>query len=246
MFIRDLSAGDGNGTCFLCIPGAGGSEQHFRGWASLLGSCHALSAVDPWALYFAAEQEKVASLEALVHLLMPELMRRGRPMVLVGHSRGSLIAYELAQSLAEAGRLDLVQGVVAMAHRAPSVPSPRSVDVHDRSSLQDFLVAMGGTPDEVLHDQELLDLVLGRLGTELSMSEEYQHARTRKFPGRIHVYRGRDDVYVPAEALAPWRSTAEDCVFRDFEGGHFFPFRESENAVVTALCEDFRHGRSAS
>jgi surfactin synthase thioesterase subunit len=239
MFIRDVSEKPAAALDVVGIPGAGGSLREFRVWDEPLGPRLALRVVDPWALHFASEREGVSDIGGVARLLAPELLACGRRVVLVGHSRGSLVAYELARSLVEAGRDNLLHGLVAMAHCAPSEPPLHPLDVSDPEVLRGFLEEMGVAPPEVMRDAELLDLLLSRMAVELGHSENYKDTWPQPLPGRVHVYWGRDDAHVLPETLDAWRASAAECAFREFAGGHFFPFQESRDAVVRALRADF-------
>ncbi|WP_369036293.1 thioesterase II family protein [Streptomyces adonidis] len=240
MFIRSVSAKPDATLHVIGFPGAGGSQSHFVPWDALLGPHVRLSIVDPWQLYFAQQEHHLERMTDAAALLIPELSALDSPAVLVGHSRGSLLAYETAQRLTATGRGDMVAALVALAHRAPPSPPPQLISGSSTELLGQFLREMGGTPPEVFADRELLETVLDRLRGELAMSEAYRHTWPTPLPCPLGVYTGRSDISVPAAESGLWqRAVTGPCSVRTFPGDHFFPFGEGAGPVVTALTADF-------
>ncbi|MEU6815478.1 alpha/beta fold hydrolase [Streptomyces sp. NPDC046860] len=240
MFIRSVSEKPDAHLHLVGFPGAGGSRAHFAAWDGLLGPRVRLSVVDPWMLHFAQEREGLTRLDDVASLLVSELAALERPAVLVGHSRGSLVAYEVAQQLTAAGHGEQVSALIALAHRAPVSAPTHLVSRGGTDLLRRFLADMGGTPPEVFDDEELLTTVLDRLRSELAMSEQYRHGWSAALRCPLGVYVGRSDTSVPASEAEAWqRAVTGPSVVRSFPGGHFFPFGDATAQVVDSILEDF-------
>ncbi|ADD39909.1 thioesterase II family protein [Stackebrandtia nassauensis] len=237
MHIRTVTPKPAARVHLIGFPGAGGSQTHFRRWDSALGPWIRLSVVDPWSLYFAAQAAEVDSLPDLASLLLPELAVSDSRFVLAGHSFGALLAYETARQLDEGRHGDRLAGLVAMAQRAPTTPAPERISHLGDDRLLRFLRDMGGTPEEVFAEPELLDLLLGRLRDEIRLSERYRDTRAEPLDRPLRVYFGdQDSGIAPIEARKWTKSVTGDHVLRTFPGGHFFPFDDFQ--VVSALLED--------
>ncbi|MGH8878937.1 MAG: thioesterase II family protein, partial [Stackebrandtia sp.] len=190
MHIRPISPKPAAEVHVIGFPGAGGSQSHFRQWDEPLGARMRLSVVDPWSLYFAAQSAEVDSLPELAALLAPELAASDSPFVLAGHSFGALLAFEVARQLSGSGHDALLAGFVTMAQRAPTSPVPETLSDRPDHRLRSFLRRMGGTPEEVFAEPELLELLLHRLRDEVRLSERYQPGRSATVPCPLRVYLG--------------------------------------------------------
>ncbi|MEU6664776.1 thioesterase domain-containing protein [Streptomyces sp. NPDC046727] len=240
MLIRSVSDKPEASLHIVGFPGAGSSRAHFMQWDQLLGPQARLSVVDPWLLYFEQEKKGLGVLGDVAALLAAELRELRSPALLVGHSRGSLLAYETAQQLTAAGSGDRVAGLVAMAHRAPTTVPTYRLGSAGTEQLQRFLEEMGGTPPEIFADPELLGMVLDRLRSELTMSENYRHTWPRPLDCPLRVYLGDADGSVPHTESDRWQDVVTGrCTSRTFSGGHFFPFGDTAGHVVETLLNDF-------
>ncbi len=238
MYLRDVR-GDPDGPRLVCLPGAAASPVPFRAWADAFAGRYHLQVADPWALYLATEGRANATLADTARLIAPEVAD-GPPAVLVGHSRGALLAYEVAQQLHDAGRGGAVQAVVAMAHRAPTSPPLMPVAGAPDGTLIEFLHEAGGTDEAAFDDPELLQLILARLRAELTTSEGYRSPWPAPLPADLYLYLGCDDASVPTAEADAWRKCVDGAfTHRVFPGGHFFPFAESPGLVHEALADDF-------
>lgn len=88
------------------------------------------------------------------------------PFALFGHSMGAVVAYALAQRIADRGGAPPV-AVLVSAARPPG--SPRAIDMstmHDEELL-DALVALGRTPTEVVDIRDLMRLMIPTLRADL-------------------------------------------------------------------------------
>ncbi|MEU6719527.1 alpha/beta fold hydrolase [Nonomuraea sp. NPDC046802] len=236
LYIRSLKEALGARLHIVGFPGAGGSSAHFREWAGHLGWDVRLSVVDPWPLHVAVGDGALAD---SARLLLPELFTFQGPLVLVGHSRGAVLAYETAQHLVAAGAADRLAALVAMAYRAPSSPPRRRFSREDDGTLRELLRQLGGTAQEVFDEPELLDAVLDRLRTELRAAEDYTDAWAVPLPCPLRLYLGRSDESVPAAEAGAWqRSVTGDFAVRILDGGHFFPFGTGSSRTVAALLDD--------
>lgn len=203
------------------MPHAGGAGTFFRLWKREIAEDVELCPVDrsDTSLWGNGRQMREA-VDALAVALRPTL---DVPYVLFGHSMGGLIAFELARQLSALGgpppRALIVSGC-----RAPSL-LPARTNVHtlpDQELLQ-LLVQLGGTPREILDDDELRPLILDAVRRDYALLASYRYTEGEPLRCPLVLMRGADDPETTDERIEPWqREVAHPMVVQTFGGGHFF------------------------
>lgn len=211
----------------LCFPYAGGGASVFRGWSQRLPSEIELCAVQLPGRETRLREPPLSSLPRLVDLLCEEtaILRAGR-YALFGHSVGALVAFELTRALRRRGERLPVQLFVSGC-RAPQLADeePSSAQLEDDALLA-VLRGFDGTPEAVLRDRELLELLLPTLRADLGLRDGYDYRDEPALPIPITALGGEDDEHVPLSSLFAWRThTARSFALQRFPGAHFY-FRE--------------------
>lgn len=178
------------------------------------------------------------ALEPLVEALATHVPWGGFPFAFFGHSMGSLVAFELARELVRRGgpvpRLVFVSG-----RRAPQVPN-REEPLH---SLPDpeFLVRLrelNGTPEEVLRNRELMELLLPLLRADFTLNETYVYRPGPPLPIGLSALGGVADPEVGRADLEAWRAeTGAGFRLRMLPGDHFF-LNSARRLVTEAVARD--------
>lgn len=207
----------------LLFPCAGAGPAAFRGWASLFG------AVDAYAVHLPGRESRIGepaecTMTSIVSALVGALASLPRlPTVLVGHSMGALIAFELAHALASSDPT-LVHALVVSACAAPHVPDPLAHlgNLSDRE-LVAAMERLNGTDPEVLKNPELLALVLPILRADFNLMSAYECAPRSPLSVSLVAIAARRDAGAPVETVAEWRRhTRGRFALRVVDGDHFF------------------------
>jgi medium-chain acyl-[acyl-carrier-protein] hydrolase len=161
------------------------------------------------------------------------------PYAIFGHSMGSVLAYEFAQSLLEAGLPQPVclflSGRVAAHLELPTKP------IHGLpldAFLAELEVRYGGLPREILQDQDMLDFYLPILRADLQLIETYRYTPIKPLECPIVVSGGSEDKSIWDEGLASWQqhTTGEFELLR-YEGDHFYLSSKSKERLLRMLYE---------
>src|SRR5439155_19515368 len=133
------------------------------------------------------------SMEPLVASLVEAVdeVMGGRPLALFGHSLGALIAFETSKALGGRVRRLFVSGSSAPRFRVKK----RRSELTDED-LRRELSELGGTPTEVLDNDELMQLLLPMLRADFALVDGYRSGAAAKAPCPITVFAGSDDPYV--------------------------------------------------
>jgi medium-chain acyl-[acyl-carrier-protein] hydrolase len=157
---------------------------------------------------------------ALADGLVPLL---DRPFAFFGHSLGALVAYETVRAL---GRDRHVAPVLLAlsGHREPHLP-PTHPPIHHlpRPAFLAELQRLNGTPEEVLANAELLDLVLPPLRADLAMAETYAPPPGGDLTCPVLAIGSLADDRVSPATLEPWRGiTTGPFELVMLPGDHFY------------------------
>ncbi|MET0343711.1 MAG: alpha/beta fold hydrolase [Polyangiales bacterium] len=168
------------------------------------------------------------------------LFARGfaQPFALFGHSFGALVAYEVALRLE---RLHGVSPLVVFASGAHAPSFDRSERVAQTDdALRDEMRALSGTPEAVLADPQLMELVLPVLRADYEAAARYRRGPDAKLRCPIHAVIGREDA-VDADAARAWADhTRGAFALSALPGGHFY-LREHEDELLALLTERLAH-----
>jgi medium-chain acyl-[acyl-carrier-protein] hydrolase len=143
------------------------------------------------------------------------------PVALFGHSMGAEIAFELCRALGALGKD--VKHLFVSAARAPTLPQIRPLANLPRDEFVDELRALGGVPEAVLADREMMDLLLPVVRADLALHEAYRLPEAVPAPCPITAFGATADVRVPLEQARAWEAFSGGAFrFITIEGGHFF------------------------
>ncbi|MGK4585529.1 thioesterase II family protein [Kitasatospora sp. HPMI-4] len=223
----------------LCLHPAGGGPSFFRDWpARLPGDIEVLSVQLPGRESRFGEpllSDYPRAVEELYTGLLPYL---DRPYAMFGHSMGGLLAYGLAM----AAQRDGVRTPERLLLSGCSGPGAKPAKPGRTGWSDEELVAdlreMGGTPEGVLTDPELLALILPTLRADYAICDSFGRPDGPLLDCPVSVFGGEDDVH-SVDALRLWSTTTRAATsVRTFPGGHFYLSEQSADSLLAAVTAD--------
>ena len=147
-----------------------------------------------------------------------------KPFYFFGHSMGAAMSFELARFLRRSA-LPQPRHLFVSARRGPQMPR-RDKELHHTLPDREFLATikkLGGTPDAVLQNEELMELFLPVLRADFTLLETYKYVPEPPLACPISAYCGTQDTEVSEEEMAGWREqTSSSFTLKMIPGGHFF------------------------
>lgn len=213
----------GTAARLVCLPYAGGAASVYRAWEHL-----APPHVEVCAAELPGRGARMA--EEPFHRLSPLVRALGdaveplldRPFALFGHSMGGLVAFELARLLRRRGWPAPCHLFVS-ASPAPGTPPTRPL-LHDASDaeLTARLHGLGGSPPEVLANDELMALLLPVVRADFAALETYEYRDEQPLDVPITVFGGLEDSVVRPAVLQGWWAQSTTVQLQLLPGDHFF------------------------
>lgn len=208
----------------VCFPFAGGGPSAYREWSAAFSNLEVL----PVSLPGREQRFREPPLRSMVSLVEAVILELSllppKPTVLFGHSLGALMAYETAVRM-ETQHLNGPRHVIVSGSRVPGSASimPSSVSTMSDEAFTDAIIALGGTPQEVVDEPELMQLFLPQLRVDFELYEAYQPSGTRLLSCPLTVLFGVDDSLAGEAAVSRWGEFSEHSpTVKAFNGGHFF------------------------
>lgn len=223
----------------FCLPFAGGSAAAYASWQGAIGPRFAVEAVQLPGHGGRIREPLFQSMEAMAAALADAMAPRlDRPYAIFGHSMGALLGFETLRRLRAMGAPAPVALFVS-ARRAPHLPATRpSLHLLPEGQLIEELRRLNGTPEVVLGDRELLELMLPVIRADLRAVETHVHADEERFDFPIHAFGGTRDTISEAE-LRGWSQQTQGASSATlYPGDHFYlnPHRASLLQAIVRLC----------
>lgn len=159
-------------------------------------------------------------IQALAHALLPSLTK---PFAFFGHSMGGLVSFELVRILRKEYDLSPVHLFVS-GHRAPQVPDPDPpIHALPEAAFLEELRRLNGTPEAVLQNAELMQLLLPTLRADFAVIETYIYAPDPPLDCPITAFGGLQDQEASCDDLEAWREQTNAAFsLQMLRGDHFF------------------------
>ncbi|HEY0698441.1 MAG TPA: alpha/beta fold hydrolase, partial [Micromonospora sp.] len=205
----------------VCFPHAGGTATAFAGLADALPDD-----VEPLAVRYPGRQDRRAEpvaddLAALADGVAGALAGYpDRPVFLLGHSMGALVAFETARRLETRGT---VARLFASAARPPAPDwGDPDLDACADEVIIDHLRLLGGVPEALLNDPETLRDLVRLLRDDHRALRRYRCAEDAVLAAPITVLLADDDPKNDAAGVRGWaRHTTGGCRTERLAGDHF-------------------------
>ncbi|MBM7365457.1 thioesterase II family protein [Gordonia hydrophobica] len=221
----------------IVFPHAGGGASSYRELSGLL-SAH----FDVRIMQYPGRQDRMRepaataltdlAAEAFDAVLADEQLA-GRPIVVFGHSMGSIVAFELTRRLQDADRapVRLVVSAATAPSRVASLPKHPDSD----EELMAHLTGLQGTGGAVMSSESVMRMALPALRADYRAFDAYESAADVRVGVPIQVIGGADDPVIKPFQLHSWSDHADDVEVTVVDGGHFY-LNENPAELVAILA----------
>jgi len=222
----------------FCFPYAGGSAAIYRRWVT-----DAPPEVDVCPVQLPGREGRlletpITSMDVLVEAVAQGLEDElAQPFALFGHSMGAILAYELSRLLRRRGAGRPLH-VFVSGCSAPDIGITR-IPIHalPRDKFTEELKRLNGTPEAVLQNAELMQLMEPVLRADFTAIERYVHRPGAPLDCPVTAFHGSEDPDVRMEHVERWRAhTTAQFERRSFAGDHFFIHRHGDVMLKQVCC----------
>lgn len=223
----------------FCFPYAGGAALTFRTWRDSLPMAFEVCPVE-----LPGRGKRITSapftrlqflVQAIVIALLPYL---DKPFAFFGHSMGGLVSFELARLLRKKYNKSPVHLFVS-GYRAPQVPDP-DPPIHGlpEPEFLEELRRLNGTPEALLENTELMQLLLPAIRADFAVIETYAYIPESPLDCPITAFGGLQDREVSCDDLKAWiEQTNAAFSLHMLPGDHFF-LRSAQPLLLQSLSQE--------
>lgn len=222
----------------FCFHHAGGAASTYRSWARSMPPF-----VESLAVQLPGRAERLAErpfedmsclVETLVDVVSPYL---DQPFSFYGLSMGGSMAWALTHALRDRG-LPTPSTLYLTNVGTRPIRERRDWRAVSDEDLIGYLRAMGGTPDALFDEPELLATVLPTLRADLVLVDSFDFSPRVPLTVPIHAFAGVDDADNPAEHMQSWREMSTGHFdLQVLPDGHFLG-EHAEAVVIQAITAD--------
>lgn len=216
----------------FCLPYAGGSEVIYYKWKKYLNSSIHLEAIELKGRGKRFNDKPYGNLEEAVEDIYENIKDKllQDEYAIYGHSMGSVLAYELYYKIYNE-KVNLPKHIFFSGHKEPSMPRRKKklYLLQDEQFIKE-IIELGGTPQDVVDNKELLQLFIPILRSDFKILENYIYKEKKeKIQCDISILNGKEDD-ITLDELLSWKIHG-DKGFKiyNFEGDHFFINNNVEN-----------------
>lgn len=208
----------------FCFPYAGGGGSAYFSWISEISPDIEICPVQLPGREDRLSEAPFTCIEPLVDELAQALAPyMDIPFAFYGHSLGALISFELARYLRRQ------HSPIPMHLFVSGCPAPQLPPVDSPISQlpeEEFVQALrrfNGTPDTVLRDADLMQVLLPLLRADFAVYETYSYVAEEPLACPISAYGGLQDFRATRDSIEAWRlQTSSTFIIRMYVGDHFF------------------------
>jgi len=222
----------------FCFPYAGGGASIYRTWPNEFPDEFHVCPMQLPGRESRMEEPAYTDVHTLAAALADGLEPYlDIPFAFFGHSMGALTAFELTRALRRSSsRLPI--HLFLSAHRAPHIPLKKP-PIHDAPNdrFMQELRRFQGTPEEVLNNAELMEILLPTLRADFALHETYVYSPEESLSLPLTVFGGTDDTDVRREELEEWRAhSTAPMNLKMFTGNHFF-LHHFQREIIAVIVE---------
>lgn len=161
------------------------------------------------------------------------------PFFVFGHSLGALLGFEFSRHLVQ--KHDLTPDrLVVSGRRAPHKKSPPPLrHTLPDQQLIDNLTKLGGMPDGLAEDRDLMRLMLPILRADFRLTELYEGNISSPLPFPMTAIVGDNDPEVSVPEMHSWQDVRpESFSLHPFVGDHFYLLQpEARRNLILLICQ---------
>ena len=222
----------------FCLPYAGGSSYIYEQWSDFLPNTIEVCPVELPGRRKRFIESPYQDLDPLLLDLSAALLPYlDKPFIFFGHSMGGLVNFELTRLLRQRYNISPVHLFIS-ACRAAQLPKSKP-DIHhlsDRAFTKE-IIRLGGTPQAVLDNKEMMELILPTLKADFKVIETHIYHAQPPLDIPLTVFGGDSDTEVTPEELAAWEEqTTANFELKMFTGGHFF-LESKQASLLNSICD---------
>lgn len=226
----------------FCFPHVGASSAVYRNFLPFLDERVELCALELPGRGRRFGEKLFTNLKDLVFAMQVEIQaQQDMPYAFLGHSMGSLIAFEWARLIRQSS-LPMPRLLILSAFGAPHLTRTQNKMLHllPDAGLLAEIERLQGTPEQVLKHQELMALLLPMIRADLQMVETYRYEAQAPLETPMLIMGGDADPEVEASRLKAWKDQSAgkfECQF--FSGDHFY-IQSAREEVLKKLNQEIQ------
>lgn len=208
----------------FALPYAGGGASVYRDWGNGDGwpADWRFCALQPAGRENRIDEVPQRRMADLVAELAQQIEPYSQqPWALLGCSLGCKVAFELARDFTRLNRPPRL--LFLMACPAPDIALGQRVSECSDAEFVAEVRRLGGTPDSILLDQEMMQTVGKALRADCALAEHYQVASSVTVATPAVLVLAEDDALVPVASMLRWQQhLSGHTTIKRVTGGHFF------------------------
>ncbi len=208
----------------FCFPYAGGNESTFLPWTKDLPKNVEVCALELPGRSSRFGEPTYNNMSNLIDDLIGVFSKfTDKPYILLGHSLGSCVAFELMYRCKQAG-IRMPEHFIASGSSAPHInDTPKGLYKLPRNDFIEELRRLDGTPEEILCNEEMMTLALPSILADFELSETYTYTGSEVFDCPVTVFHGDEDSEISLQDVEAWTDHFTfPADIHIVQGGHFF------------------------
>ncbi|MBD8498443.1 thioesterase II family protein [Paenibacillus arenosi] len=227
----------------ICFPYAGGSPSLYRSWSDAFDAQVEVVSVHLPGRGARLMEPPITQIDILVKCIAQGMLRviSEMPFAFFGHSMGALIAYELTRHLQEQYGLR-PEHLFVSARSSPHTPRREQTERHKLcdQQLKETIKNWNGTPEWVLHNEELMNIALPIIRADLELCETYRYTDKGRLNVPITAFAGTNDPLVSVEEIGQWREVTDSQFDLNLMEGEHFYIHHSMNRLTSFIQQQLQ------